>query len=556
MKLADLVQIDNRFEKSINLLLDLNDSQKIKLYIPTRSSLNIMKEYLQDIQGFAGGRASILIGPYGKGKSHLLLVLMAILSGIDSPDITNVLSKVVSIDPQCGELLGKIYKRKKFLPVIISSNSVNLGQAFVRSLSQALMRESLSEVVPDNYFTEAVKTIRQWKETYPGTYQAFETLVSEGTADDFIAKLEAYNNDALVEFRSIHPKLTSGSEFNPIIDDDVIPVYRSVNRVLCERYGYSGIFIVFDEFSKYIEGHSEEGFSADMKVLQDMCELCNSSKDEEILLTCVAHKAIRAYGDSLSKEVKNAFRGVEGRLKEIPFIVSSQNNYELISDAIQKKDAFDSWKNNPMYESMLDASYQIPDFNTLFEKKDFDEIVGKGAFPLTPLSALLLLGLSERVAQNERTIFTFIASRDINSLAVKVHAAEDSTYIGADVIYDYFSPLLEEEKDSDIHNEWLKTEYAITKTEDAAEQGVIKALSVIRIIDRGDDVPANEEFIHLALGISRELVKKAIKGLEDKELIAFRKSEGAYDFQNRIGINVENEISDCIVKYFSKVNVP
>lgn len=78
---------------------------------------------------------------------------------------------------------------------------------------------------------------------------------------------------------------------------------------------------------------------------------------------------------------------------------------------------------------------------------------------------------------------------------------------------------------------------------------------MIRIIDRRDDVPANEEFIHLALGISRELVKKALKGLEDKELIVFRKSEGAYDFQNRIGINVENEIADCIVKHFSNYSI-
>lgn len=91
-----------------------------------------------------------------------------------------------------------------------------------------------------------------------------------------------------------------------------------------------------------------------MKTLQDVCELCNSSKDEQLHLTCVAHKAIRAYGDTLSKEVKNAFRGVEGRLTEIQFVVSSQNNYELISDAIQKKSIFEAWKEkNQSYKEML-----------------------------------------------------------------------------------------------------------------------------------------------------------------------------------------------------------
>ena len=102
----------------------------------------------------------------------------------------------------------------------------------------------------------------------------------------------------------------------------------------------------------------------------------------------MAHKAIRSYGDSLSKEVKNAFLGVEGRLNEMQFIVSSQNNYELIADAIQKKQSLDKWSvETESYQSMLDHSYQVQELRTLFDKKDFDEIVGRGAFPLTPLSA-------------------------------------------------------------------------------------------------------------------------------------------------------------------------
>ncbi len=212
--------------------------------------------------------------------------------------------------------------------------------------------------------------------------------------------------------------MTSGSEFNPEIEDDALSVYRSVNRQLRKRYGYDGIYIIFDEFSKYVEGHTAEGFSADMKTLQDVCELCNSSREEQLHLTCVAHKAIRSYGDSLSKEIKNAFLGVEGRLNEMQFIVSSQNNYELIADAIQKKLGFDAWSaETEEYQDMLDRSYQIKELRTLFDKKDFDVIVGRGAFPLTPLSACLLLRLSEKIAQNERTLFTFLTGKDIYSLA-------------------------------------------------------------------------------------------------------------------------------------------
>ena len=80
MKLLELVKIDNRFEKSVNLTLDLYVQDKIDGYIPTRSSVNILDSYINEVRSFRGNRATGLIGPYGKGKSHLLLVLLSILS--------------------------------------------------------------------------------------------------------------------------------------------------------------------------------------------------------------------------------------------------------------------------------------------------------------------------------------------------------------------------------------------------------------------------------------------------------------------------------------------
>ena len=458
MRLVDLVKIDNRFEKSVNLLLDLNDYQKINLYIPTRSSVKILIRYLEEVISFSGNRASILIGPYGKGKSHLLLILLAILSGRESKEIRHLISRIAEIDKDAVAFIESVYKKKRILPVIVNTNSGNLEQAFVRSLSQALKREDLDDVVPDSYYSEALKKIRQWEGVYPETYDALKKTLGDRSVDQLISALEQFDYDALAEFRRIYPLLTSGSEFNPFVDEEVISVYRSVNRTICEKHGYAGIYIIFDEFSKYVEGHTKEAFSADMKVLQDICELCNSSKDEQLHLTCVAHKAIRAYGDSLPKEVKNAFRGVEGRLTEIPFVVSSQNNYELIADAIQKKPAFAAFAGSKEFLSMLDEAYQIPEFNALFNKADFDEIIGKGAFPLTPMSALLLLNLSEKVAQNERTIFTFLAAKDMHSLAYYVEQAHGVSYAGAALIYDYFSQLFEENRNTDVHNEWLKAE--------------------------------------------------------------------------------------------------
>ena len=555
MKLVDLVKIDHRFEKSVNLLLDLNDESKLKLYIPTRSSIKLLSEYLKEVSTFSGKRANILIGPYGKGKSHLLLVLLAILSGNDTDEMKKLIEQIGDIDGDAKKTIEKVYKAKKLLPVIINTSSGDLSQAFVRSLNQALKREELLDVVPDNYFSKALFTIEQWKKNYPDTYNAFKKAFHDH-AETIMNGLEAYEYDSLSKFKEIYPTLTSGSEFNPEIEDDALTVYRSVNKQLCSKHGYDGIYIIFDEFSKYIEGHTAEGFSADMKTLQDLCELCNSSKEEQLHLTCVAHKAIRSYGDSLSKEVKNAFLGVEGRLNEMQFIVSSQNNYELIADAIQKKSEFDEWSaRTETYQNMLDHSYQIEELRALFNKKDFDEIVGRGAFPLTPLSACLLLRLSEKVAQNERTLFTFLTGKDLYSLAMYVARCNSVVFVGVPLIYDYFSQLLEGEKDLVVHREWLNAENAIGKTEDEDARKILKAVAMIRMMNRPEDIPANAEFLYLATGMEKERCEKAIALLCKEKVITLNSNNKTYDFYDSMGVDLQEMVSDCVKKQFTNINL-
>lgn len=555
MTLSELVKIDNRFEKSVNLLLDLHSQRKVDGYIPTHSSVKILSEYIQSVRQYSGNRASILIGPYGKGKSHLLLILLSILSKNKDVDISGLITRIENVDAKAASEIRHIIEEKgSMLPVIVNPGSGSLNQDLLRALVKALNAAGLNDIVPDSHYTEAVKVIRQWKKHFPDTYASFANSLNV-PVDKFIRALKRFDENALTTFKNAYPQFTAGSVFNPFVDTAVIDIYRSVNHCLRINRGYTGIFVVFDEFSKYIEGHATDSFSEDMKVLQDLCELCNASKDEQLHLICVAHKSIKSYGAALPESVLKAFKGVEGRLKETQFVVSSQNSYELISDAIQKTSAFYKWsEQNSLFSQITQLSYEHKSFSSLFTPDDYKKIVADGCFPLTPVAAALLLSLSEKIAQNERTIFTYITSKDSASLSRTINKYKSVCYIGAASIYDYFEPLFIEEANS-IHDEWLKADYALGLTDQQDEKAVIKTVAVVRMVNRPDELIASDKYLRLASGLSEESYRKAINGLVEKKLLEMRTRTAAYEFKNSISVDVETAIFDCIAKRFHKADI-
>ena len=138
--------------------------------------------------------------------------------------------------------------------------------------------------------------IENWKNKYKKVYKEFENILTgyETNVKELEKSLKSMNRNGLEIFKKVYPELTAGSEFRPMVQDNAMTLYREISIALKE-HGYGGSYIIFDEFSKYIEGHERETFAYDMKILQDMCELANNSKEQQIHITFVAHKSIKEY---------------------------------------------------------------------------------------------------------------------------------------------------------------------------------------------------------------------------------------------------------------------
>ncbi len=553
-KLSEVIEVNSSFKTAINLYLSLNKTEKVLNYIPTKSSIRFMDEYLDAVIK-KKEHATLLVGPYGKGKSHLLLVLLAALSLQRNEENARVIEcledrikKVEEIGEKTVADLDKVWKAKRFLPIIVNNTTGNLHQAFLVALSEALKRDGLDDLVPDTYFSEAIKRIEEWEKDYPDTYKAFSKALKVHMHDikHIKAELKQYSTEALSLFEEIYPTITAGSKFNPLASSDVLPLYKSVADKIVEDYNYAGLYIVFDEFSKFIEGLDGKNAGNTMKLLQDMCELASDSSNAQIFITMVAHKSIKEYGRHLSQEIINAFTGIEGRILERFFVTSSKNNYELIRSAIVKNT--EKLNEVPGIDKIFAAErasefYRIPAFKSYFGNEDFESIILKGCYPLNPIAAYLLLNVSEKVAQNERTLFTFISGDEPNSLSryLSDHNGNQGWVVGADLIYDYFSGLFKKEVSNElVHNIWLGAEYAISKCENEDEIKLLKTLALVLIINKGDELAANEKNLTLAAALPNGA--EIIESLRNKQLIYEKSSIGAYVFKTRAGSELKAEI--------------
>jgi ABC-type phosphate transport system ATPase subunit len=183
VKYKDYIDINETFQYSINLQFDINNIEKIKSYIPTSDSCEIINCYLDSILG-KFSKSTTLIGPYGKGKSHLLLVLLTLLNNYNDEDkesIDLLLKRIKEVSETTYERIKTIRKSNlKYMPVIINSNYNNISQAFLIAMTEALEREKISDIVINTYFDVALKVIEKWeKEGYEDAIAKFEKCLLE-----------------------------------------------------------------------------------------------------------------------------------------------------------------------------------------------------------------------------------------------------------------------------------------------------------------------------------------------------------------------------------------
>jgi len=170
--------------------------------------------------------------------------------------------------------------------------------------------------------------------------------------------------------------------------------------------------LITDELGKNLEFSAQNQSLNDLYLLQQIAELPSNKDRSNVFIFGLLHQSFIDYAHGLASAQRNEWAKIQGRFEDIPFIESSDKMLRLIGQSIdQSKDkafrsAVEQW--SIKWHRAL-SEY---DFSSHHSKEDLSSI-----YPLHPFSALILPILCTKYSQNDRSLFTFLASDEPDSFS-------------------------------------------------------------------------------------------------------------------------------------------
>lgn len=259
--------------------------------------------------------------------------------------------------------------------------------------------------------------------------------------------------------------------------------------------------MVYDEFGKFLEGSVDKSSAMDIKLIQDFAEKCNRSGLKQLHIMLISHKSIENYIGKLDKNKVDAWKAVSNRFKSISINNDESEIYDMVATVLNRdKKLFEKYVDQ--HSEQFDALKKVIERDHSFTALN-DENVEDFAlrcYPLHPYTLLLLPKISELVAQNERTIFTFLSSTERYSVPYFLRT-DNSNFpiIEPDYIYDYFEKLFKGEPyGSNVKKQWQITTVALSKLKEydnPLAEKIVKTIALIYCVNDFEIIPPSWDII-------------------------------------------------------------
>ena len=462
-----------RFLRSINLCYDATVAERISHFRPTSKMVSLVQGLLAQEED----RAFFVIAPYGSGKSITLTYLLHLIE--NRPESRQTLrtigKRLKTVSPELhGFTEQRLRRKKRGLAVALHGYLQDLPAAIKNAVLQAMSRQKLG---------------RQAK--------AVERMPS-ANIEDATALLVALKEK-------------------------------------CDVSKLDRVTILWDEAGRHIEALVEQGRAAELADIQLMAELVSRSTDLPMTFGLSLHQGLLHYVGQMSQSVRAEWMKISGRFREIQYIDDSKEVYRLISEVAEANRTASGCLTK---KRSMQLSRKCRDELGLFDGFSLSELAEtlRRAYPLEPLAFYLLPRISARVAQYERTLFTFLYTANMGR---PVSVAD---------LYDYFSPAMRADTAvGGTYRQWLETQSAISKVdEDPRQVLALKTACLLGLGTSGERSRASRDAVMTALaGLDeRDSWSEVVDALIERNLLLHRRHSDELSVWHGTDVDLRGRLED------------
>jgi len=290
---------------------------------------------------------------------------------------------------------------------------------------------------------------------------------------------------------------------------DPLDLLRAI-RDLSGKYGFDTVTIIWDEFGRHLESLIAEGRADELSQIQSIAEHVARSQKVKMTFCLILHQGLLNYASGVSQSMRSDWKKIEGRFKTVQYVDDSKEIYRLIAEVANCRRS-----EGLEVVGMSGKARQAKKMGLFsdFKQAELQDLL-KAAYPLEPAALFLLPRVSARVAQNERTLFSFLYNCEMNK---PVTPAD---------LYQYFSSSMRADTAvGGTHRQWLETESAISKVAaDNNSVSILKTACLLGLGTSGERSRANRELLKFASeGCRGGSVSSQMQSLMDKKLLLHRK---------------------------------
>ncbi len=200
---------------------------------------------------------------------------------------------------------------------------------------------------------------------------------------------------------SRHRKRLASGETMP---DEILEIVQTVLKK-------NPLLLVIDEFGKNLESFRENSGESDLFILQQLAEVAQSETPYPFVLITLKHLAFNEYSNDLDQSPRRELAKIQGRFEEVMFVEDPAETRRLVSQLFTVVSEEFTQSTADWYQKHKNALAESGASAVL----DMD--IALKVFPLHPTALACLPELCSRFAQNDRTLFAYIGSKDPRSVS-------------------------------------------------------------------------------------------------------------------------------------------